>query len=64
VAQIDAIVEYYLSRIPLSREELTSYLKDNIAFQLDNQMREGLELYFKLAAKHGLIDKAKEPVFI
>jgi len=64
VAQIDAIVEYYLTRIPLSREELRSYLKDNIAFQLDNQMREGLDLYFKLAAKHGLIDKAKEPVFI
>ena len=64
VAQIDEIVEYYLTRIPLSREELRSYLTDNIAFRLDDQMRDGLELYFKLAAKHGLIDKAKEPVFI
>lgn len=64
VAQIDAIVDYYLSRIPLSREELRFYLTDNIAFRLDKQMRDGLELYFKLAAKHGLVDNARKPVFV
>ena len=64
VAQIETIVDYYLTRIPLSREELRSYLTDNIAFCLDDQMREGLKLYFKLAAKHGLIDEARAPVFI
>ena len=64
VAEIDAIVDYYLTRIPLSRDELRFYLTDNIAFRLDNQMRDGLKLYFKLAAKHGLIDEAREPVFI
>jgi chorismate dehydratase len=64
VAQIEAIVDYYLTRIPLSRNELRSYLTENIAFELDDQMRQGLALYFKLAAKHGLIDRAKEPVFV
>ena len=63
VARIDEIVDYYLTRIPLSREELRFYLTDNIAFDLDDQMQNGLELYFQLAAKHELIDKPKEPVF-
>lgn len=64
LAEIDSIVDYYLTRIPLGRDELRFYLTDNIAFRLDDQMREGLELYFKLAAKHGLIDEARAPVFI
>jgi len=63
VARIDEIVDYYLTRIPLSREELRFYLTDNIAFDLDEQMQDGLELYFQLAAKHQLIDEPKEPVF-
>ena len=63
VARIDEIVDYYLTRIPLSREELRFYLTDNIAFGLDAQMQNGLELYFQLAAKHQLIDEPKEPVF-
>ena len=64
VARIDEIVDYYLTRIPLSREELRFYLTDNIAFDLDDQMQNGLELYFQLAAKHQLIDEPKEPVFL
>ena len=64
VAQIESIVDYYLARMPLSRNELRSYLTENIAFELDDQMRQGLELYFKLAAKHDLIDSAKEPFFV
>ena len=64
VARIDEIVDYYLTRIPLSREELRFYLTDNIAFDLDEQMQDGLELYFQLAAKHELIDEPKEPVFL
>lgn len=63
VARIEEIVDYYLTRIPLSRDELRFYLTDNIAFELDDEMRQGLTLYFKLAAKHGLVDVAKELVF-
>jgi len=63
VARIDEIVDYYMTRIPLSRRELRFYLTHNIAFDLDDQMQNGLELYFQLAAKHELIDKPKEPVF-
>jgi len=64
VAQIEAIVDYYLTRIPLSRNELTTYLTDNISFHLDDSMRRGLQLYFELAAKHGLIEALRESVFV
>lgn len=64
VAHIDEIVNYYLPRIPLSREDLTNYLTNNIAYELDDTMRKGLELYFQLAAKHRLIEEVREPVFL
>lgn len=64
VANIDTIVDYYLTRIPLSRQELTTYLTDNISFDLDDSMRKGLDLYFKLAAKHRLIEEVRESVFV
>jgi chorismate dehydratase len=64
VARIDEIVDYYLTRIPLSREELTTYLTDNISFHLDDSMRAGLRLYFELAAKHRLIEELRETNFV
>ena len=64
VARIEEIVDFYLARIPLSREELTTYLTDNISFDLDDSMREGLRLYFELAAKHKLIEGLRESVFV
>ena len=64
VARIEEIVDFYLERIPLSREELTRYLTDNISFNLDDSMREGLRLYFELAAKHGLIEELRESIFV
>ena len=64
VARIEEIVDYYLSRIPLSREELTTYLTNNISFHLDDSMRAGLRLYFELAAKHRLIEELREVSFV
>jgi chorismate dehydratase len=64
VASTEEIVDYYLTRIPLSRDELTTYLTDNISFHLDDSMRRGLQLYFELAAKHGLIEALRESVFV
>lgn len=61
---IDAIVAYYRSRIPLSDEELRRYLTDNIAFEIDDSMQQGLQLYFQLAAKHGLINELKPLSFL
>lgn len=58
LARKDEIVSQYLSKIPLSREELLVYLTENITFNVDQNMEQGLKLYFDLAERHGLIEKA------
>lgn len=57
--RIDEIVSHYEARIPLTREELTRYLTDNITFHIDDSLANGLRHYFTLAEKHGLIAEAK-----
>ena len=64
VSKIADIVEYYQSRIPLSRKELTTYLTENITFEVDEMMRRGMQLYFELAAKHGLIENIRPLRFV
>jgi len=59
VARIEEIIDFYEPSLGLSREELRTYLCENISFSLDDEMREGMELYFKLAHKHGLIPAVK-----
>lgn len=53
------IIDYYSSTLGLSRASLKEYLEENISFDLDDQMRAGLDLYFLLAQKHGLLSKVK-----
>ena len=43
----------------LTPEEIRDYLTRNIAFQMDEDMIKGLQLYFDLALKHELIECAK-----
>ena len=47
-----------------SREEIRTYLTENIAFHVDEEMEKGLTTYFELAEKHKLIDEAKPLEFI
>jgi chorismate dehydratase len=49
------IVEFYLPLLGLSRDELQTYLLENISFFLDHELRAGLDLFFQLALKHSLI---------
>jgi len=48
----------------LSLREVQNYLTQNIAFRMDDDMKRGLDLYFQLADKHGLIGTAKSLQFI
>ena len=48
----------------LSPEEIKDYLTRNIAFQMDEDMMKGLQLFFDLARKHELIDEMKHLKFI
>ncbi|CAA9382440.1 MAG: hypothetical protein AVDCRST_MAG74-479 [uncultured Pyrinomonadaceae bacterium] len=56
---VDEIIANYESEIPLSVGEFKTYLRENIAYTLDDSMREGLSLFFRLAHKHRLIERLK-----
>lgn len=53
------IISEYQELLGLSRDSLQEYLDENICFRLDKQMQQGLNLYYELAYKHGLIDVIK-----
>ena len=55
------IAANYAGQIGLSSDEMKSYLTENITYTPDESMLEGMELYFSLAEKHGLI-KANRPL--
>lgn len=55
LAHVDEIVEEYARSLGLPRSDLVSYLLDHICFDPDADMLAGLELYFRLAHRHGLI---------
>ena len=38
---------------------MRDYLTESISFAPDESMQKGLKLYFDLAKKHGLIEKAR-----
>lgn len=59
LASLNEIAAYCANQTDLSPEEIKEYLTRNIAFQLDKEMRQGLQLYFDLAKKHKLIGEAK-----
>ena len=54
---IDEIAANYVGDINLSRHELKKYLTSNISYEITGTMRAGLELYFELAVKNGLIKR-------
>ncbi|MBC7929076.1 MAG: menaquinone biosynthesis protein [Rubrivivax sp.] len=59
--RVGEIASEYEKELGRPREELVSYLRDNICFELDDEMRAGLELFFRLAHKHGVTD-AQRPL--
>jgi len=63
LAHLNEIVAHQADQIALSPEEIKDYLTNNIAFQIDDGMKQGLELYFELARKHGLIESPKTLAF-
>lgn len=61
VAASDQIADEYCgpALAPLGR----AYLRENIQYRLDPEDIAGLERYYELAARHGLIDTPRAPVF-
>lgn len=62
--QIERIIDQYEKELSLSRKEIRDYLTSNITFQIDDDLTEGMQLYFKLAAKHNLIETNKPIHFV
>jgi chorismate dehydratase len=61
---LEEIISNYETEILLTKEDFRKYLSENISYAIDDSMRKGLELYFALASKNGLIEKNKPLVFI
>lgn len=55
LACVEEIAASYEPELGLPRSELCDYLRENISFTLDAEMRAGLDLFYKLAHKHRLI---------
>src|SRR6476661_5237850 len=62
-AHIEEIISNYQSDIGIGREAMRRYLSENISYAPDESMRAGMELYFKLAAKHGLGGREAELIY-
>jgi predicted solute-binding protein len=62
--QVEKILSECETDVPLPRSEIRKYLTENITFQLDDDLENGMRLYFELARKHRLIENNKPLLFI
>jgi hypothetical protein len=62
--QVEEIVSNYEPGIHMGREEMLRYLTEIITYEPDEGMLKGMELYFELAERHGLIALNKPVRFI
>jgi len=60
LVNVDRVIASYPHQIPFSEDEMRQYLTENIVFTVDQEMRNGLVVYFDLARKHALVESAKE----
>jgi len=61
---LDDIVARDAEQIGLTLEQVREYLTENITFHVDENMMNGMTLYFELAKKHGLIESVRAPQFV
>jgi chorismate dehydratase len=64
VAHADYLADLYSERLTLPRDELFSYLTEAISYDLDDECLRGLRRYYELASEHGLIQEARDLVFL
>jgi chorismate dehydratase len=61
---VEEIAAGYAGTLGLPASELHDYLLENISFKLDKEMRAGLDLFYKLAHKHGIIPGLRPLIMI
>ena len=63
-AHAEELAGIYAERLGLPRDELFSYLTENISYELDEESLQGLRLYYELAFECGLIPENREIAFV
>jgi chorismate dehydratase len=61
---VEEIAETYSEELNLPRAELIAYLRENICYEMDEELRAGLELFYRLARQHDLISTQQPLRFI
>jgi len=56
ITHLEGIIANYNDDIELAAEEMREYLSKSISFSIDESMRKGLEFFFELSEKNGLIE--------
>ena len=64
LAHVEEIINLYEGALGLPRAELRAYLLENISFGLDDEMRAGLDLFYRLAHRHGIIPAVRPLMMI
>jgi len=64
LAHLEEIAANYQTEIPIGRENLIEYLSQNVSYSIDDSMKKGMELYFELAKKNGLLSENRPLVFV
>jgi predicted solute-binding protein len=59
LARAEEIAAECAGELGRPQAELVSYLRENICFELDEEMSAGLELFFRLAHKHGVTRESR-----
>ncbi|HEX8707158.1 MAG TPA: menaquinone biosynthesis protein [Pyrinomonadaceae bacterium] len=59
LAHVAEIAALYSRAVNLPLAEVRSYLLENISFDLSREMRAGLDLFYRLAHKHGMIPEVR-----
>ena len=64
LAHLEEIAANYQTEIPIGRENMIEYLSQNISYSIDESMKNGMELYFDLAKKNGLLTENRPLVYV
>jgi chorismate dehydratase len=59
LARVDEVALFYSRVIGLSSSEIKSYLLENISYDLDEELRAGLDLFYRLAHKHRIMSESR-----
>jgi chorismate dehydratase len=59
LAHVSEIAALYSPVVGLPPQEISSYLLENISFELDEEMSAGLDLFYRLAYRHGIIPELR-----